>query len=257
AGTGMRCLANFWTIGALVAAMPACSREQHSATTSEAVPSTTVTAAATTGAELADLAPPGKVAGGDGVSTPPVTLDGAAHAYAVTLVDSAPKRVYARALRAWIHDAPTRGSARLGYLRVGGSAPIAGPIESGSGCEQGWQPIKPRGYVCMNDQATYDVTDGAVDFSREHPPDFSRKLPYIYGTVRKPGPIYGALPERAELATTEPGYEQRIPEWLDAGGEIGSSYAPEVWLNPGQPAIDARAAWQQGLTEGVPDILRD
>lgn len=250
-------LANFWILSAIVAAAPACSREQHSATTSETAPSASTTSVVAQDAELADLAPPGKITVDGQASTPPVTLDGAAHAYAVTLVDSAPKRVYARALRAWIHEAPARASARLGYLRIGGSAPISGPIESGSGCDPGWQPIKPRGYVCMNDQATYDVTDGAVNFSREHPPDFSRKLPYIYGTVRKPGPIYGALPERAELATAEPGFEQRIPEWLDAGGEIGSSYAPEVWLNPGQAPIDAKTAWLQAMTESVPDILRD
>lgn len=243
-----------WLASTALAA--ACSREQAGPQGDTAPSSTPAPAAsATADVALADLAPPGKENSMGALFTPPVTLDGASHPYAVTLVDSAPKRVYARALRTWIFEAPARGAARLGYLRVGGSAPIAGPAASGSGCDQGWQPIKPRGYVCMNDNATYDVTDGAVDLSREHPPDFSRKLPYIYGTVRKPGPIYGALPDKAELATAEPGFRERIPEWLEAGGEVGSSYAPEVWLSPGQATVDAKTAWQQGLTEGVPEWL--
>lgn len=239
---------------ASIAHAAACSRDE-ARSDSETAPRPTTVSEVPHSAALADLAPPGKAPTDVPGFTPPVTLDGVAHPYAVTLVDSAPKRVYARALRTWIYETPARGSARLGYLRVGGSAPIAGPAAPGSGCEAGWQPIKPRGYVCMNEQATYDVTDGAVDVSREHPPDFSRKLPYIYGTVRKPGPIYGALPDKSELTTTEPGYEQRIPEWLDAGGEVGSSYAPEVWLSPGQEAFDPKTAWQQGLTEGVPELL--
>lgn len=235
----------------------ACSRQtgQSASGDAEQSPTAAVRAAGSTAdPALADLAPPGaQVAGNE--FTPPVGLDGQSHPYAVTLVDSAPKRVYARGLRTWIYEGPARNSARLGYLRVGGSAPIAGPAQPAAECAQGWQPIKPRGFVCMNEQATFDVTDAVVDLSREHPPDFARKLPYIYGTVRKPGPVYGALPDRDELGKLEVGYEQRLPEWLDAGGEIGASYAPEVWLSPGQAAVDAKQAWEQRLTADVPELL--
>lgn len=202
-----------------------------------------------------DLAPPGKTSSLPEF-TSPVNLAGETRAYAVTLVDSAPRRVYARALRTWVHAAPSRTSDRLGYLRVGGSAPIAGPAVAGVGCGEGWQPIKPRGYVCMNEHATYDAADPLVVLTREHPPDFSRKLPYIYGTVRKPGPIYAALPSKEELAVSEPGFDERIPEWLDAPGEIGGSYAQEVWQSPGQSLVEPKAAWQTALTQDVPELLQ-
>lgn len=252
----MRVLWSSTWIAAGTFALWACSRG------TEPVPSTTQTAAGAASAKtqepsvaLRDLVPPGKAEStADGIVSP-VGLDGETRRYAVTLVDSAPKRVYARALRTWIHEAPGRSAPRLGYLRVGGSAPIAGPSVAASECAQGWQPIKPKGYVCMNEHATFDATDPAVDLSREHPPDFSRKLPYIYGTVRNPGPIYGALPERAELTETEPGFEGRMAEWLTASGEVGSSYAPEVWLGPEQVAVEAAAVWQQGLSQDVPELL--
>ncbi len=252
----MRLVNRLWAATPAALVVAACSREtkpELMGGREEFSTGAIVTPA--TAPELADLVPPGQTAADAARFTPPVTLDGVSHPYAVTLVDSAPKRVYARALRTWIHETPGRNTARLGYLRVGGSAPIAGPAQPGSGCDEGWQPIKPRGFVCMNEHATYDATDGAVQMSVEHPPDFSRKLPYIYGTVRKPGPIYGALPDKTELEASEPGFAERIPEWLDAGGEIGSSYAPEVWLNPGQAPTDAKAAWLQELTEGVPELL--
>lgn len=255
----MRRIVRAWLFTTAVVTASACSRQTGQGATGEAEHSLTVTAVSTSlgpaDSAIADLAPPGKSPVAGAAFTPPVSLDGQTHPYAVTLVDSAPKRVYARGLRTWIYEGPSRSSARLGYLRVGGSAPIAGPAQPAGECEHGWQPIKPRGFVCMNEQATFDVTDPAVDLSREHPPDFARKLPYIYGTVRKPGPIYGALPERGEVAKLEVGFDKRIPEWLDAGGEIGASYAPEVWLSPGQAAIDAKQAWLENLTADVPELL--
>jgi hypothetical protein len=200
-----------------------------------------------------DLLPPGQTVA---AALPIVELSGNTRDYAVTLVDGAPQRVYSRALRTWVYERPNRSSAQLGYLRVGGSAPVNGPAIKSADCAQGWQPIKPTGFVCINDQATYTSSDPIVELTREHPPEFGRKLPYIYGTVRKPGPTYARLPDRAALHEAEPGYEERIPEWLNAGGEIGAAYAPEVWLGIGQSAVDPAAAWSQGLTAEVPELLQ-
>ncbi len=74
--------------------------------------------------------------------------------------------------------------------------------------------------------------------------------------MRKPGPSYARLPERAALALAEPDFETRIPEWLTAGGEIGAAYAPEVWLGPGQTTVEPQKAWSEGLTRDVPELLR-
>lgn len=239
-----------------IGATPACTCTS-APTTAEPSPASSVGAPASTFTSTSDvdtdLLPPGQ---NPAPTLPVVDLEGRARDYAVTLVDSKAERVYSRALRTWIYEQPNRNSAQLGYLRVGGSAPASGPAVAGPGCTGGWQPIQPRGFICMNDQATSDATDPVVVLTQEHPPEFGRKLPYIYGTVRKPGPVYARLPDKEALAKTEPGFETRLPEWLSAGGEIGASYAPEVWLGPGQAAVDPKAAWAEGLTRDVPDLLQ-
>src|SRR5690606_33010531 len=74
-------------------------------------------------------------------------------------------------------------------------------------------------------------------------------------SVRKRASIFGALPHREELNEAEPNVAQRMPEWLQAQGEIGASYAQEVWLAPGQPLVDPATAWKERLTQDVPDLL--
>jgi hypothetical protein len=94
-----------------------------------------------------------------------------------------------------------------------------------------------------------------VQITLEHPPDFSRPLPYLYGTVRNPGPVYAALPSAARLRELEPGVDERMPRWFDAGGEIGASYAQEVWLGGDGEPPDPRQMWQARTTQGVPRYL--
>lgn len=185
----------------------------------------------------------------------PVTLDGSSHPHPVTRVAPGASRIYSRALRTWIHEEPSRKSPRLGYLRAGGSAPLAGPASAGAGCSGGWHPIQPRGFVCLDSRATLDANDEVVAITSELPPDFGRKLPFIYGTVRNPGPIYSGLPTREQLGELEPGFEERMQRWLDAGDEIGASYAQEVWLgHAGEPEDPARM-WADAVTSDVPDYL--
>lgn len=215
--------------------------------TQEAAPSAT---------RAADVGPPATLSEVPNGSTQTVVaLDGTTRAHAVTLVDAASRRVYSRSLRTWIYAQPDRESQRLGYLRAGGSAPVNGDVVAGAGCRGGWQPIKPHGYVCMNRGATRDPQDPLVVLTQEHPPDFGRKLPYIYGTVRNPGPVYGTLPNAAQVREAEPDLEQRMPEWLQAPGEIGASYAQDVWLGPGQQLVDPAVAWGEGLAVDVPSLL--
>lgn len=188
-------------------------------------------------------------------SLPVVGLDGTTHPHSVTLVAPGKKRVYSRAPRTWVHESASKSSARLGYLRAGGSAPLSSEPTSGPGCAGGWAPILPRGFICLDASATLDGEDPVVAVFEEHPPDFSRKLPYIYGTVRKPGPIYSRLPTAEEVRKSEPGFEERINTWLGAEGEIGASFAQHVWLGPNEELTDPKAAWDTKVSSGVPDYL--
>jgi L,D-transpeptidase catalytic domain len=188
---------------------------------------------------------------------PIVGLDGVTHPHAVTLIDGGQARVYSRSLRTRIHRDPSPDSPELGYLRVGGSAPARGAAQPGPGCPGGWVPVSPSGFVCLGKRATLDRNDPVVRMSIEHPPDFSRKLPYIYGTVRNPGPEYARLPTHDELRKVEPDIDARMPRWLGAEGEVGAGYAQEVWLGGSGTAPEPGQVWTDKVTQGVPRFLSE
>lgn len=191
------------------------------------------------------------------VAPPVVTLDGTSHGNSITLLGDRAERIYSIAPRTWVYEAPNPSSDRLGYLRAGSSAPISGEVAGTDRCGKGWYPILPKGFVCAGRDATLDGKHPVVRATEALPPDFSRKLPYIYGTVRKPGPIYARLPEEQELAEVEQDLPKRMEQWFTAGGEIGSSYAQHVWLGgEGQPP-DPKQAYADRLTAGVPSYLSD
>jgi hypothetical protein len=162
--------------------------------------------------------------------------------------------IHARSLRSWIYERPTRDAERLGYFRAGSSLPLTGDKAGSEGCGAGWYPVAPRGFVCAEGAATLDENDAVVAAFRGHAPDFSRRLPYIYGTVRRPGPIYSRLPTRAEAEGAEEDLPERMATWLAAPGEVGAGYAQQVWLR-GQLPPDARAAWEAKSSDALPPFL--
>ncbi|HEY6078269.1 MAG TPA: L,D-transpeptidase [Polyangiaceae bacterium] len=179
-----------------------------------------------------------------------VGLDGALRAPP----PAAGRRIHARSLRSWIMARPARSSERLGSFRAGSSLLVTGPSAGSEGCSAGWYPVAPRGFVCAEGSATLDENDRVVSAYRGVAADLSRKLPYIYGTVRRPGPIYTRLPTRAEAEHAESDLEARMASWLTAPGEVGASYAQQVWLR-GQPPPDARQAWEARSSDPLPAFL--
>jgi lipoprotein-anchoring transpeptidase ErfK/SrfK len=179
-----------------------------------------------------------------------VGLDGVLHAAPVT----PGRRIYARSLRAWIYERPSRSSERLGYFRAGSSLTLRGERAGSEGCSAGWFGVAPRGFVCAEGSATLDAADPVVSALSGLGPAFARKLPYIYGTVRKPGPIYSRLPTRAEAEQAESDLDERMASWLAADGEVGASYAQHVWMR-GEAPPDARAAWEGKQSDPLPPFL--
>jgi hypothetical protein len=108
--------------------------------------------------------------------------------------------------------------------------------------------------VCADAAATLDDKDPVVTAYRGLGPDFGQRLPYIYGTVRRPGPMYTRLPTRAEAERAEADLEERMAGWLAAPGEVGAGYAQHVWLRGGAPP-DARAAWEAKRSDPLPPFL--
>jgi hypothetical protein len=185
---------------------------------------------------------------------PLVTLDGTA-APAPPEQREGGRRVHGKAHRAWIHAAPRASAPRLGYLRAGGSVQADAEPAGTEGCPGGWYRVQPRGFVCVGRTATLDAADPVVALTAPHPPDHARKLPYVYGTVRRPGPVYARLPSPDELARAEPDLDQRMAAWLAADGEIGAGYAQHVWLGRPGDAPDPRYAWETQQSDPLPPLL--
>lgn len=185
---------------------------------------------------------------------PRVDLSGKNQPLAVSSVEPGP-RVYARSLKTWIFEKPDSSSRKLGYLRAGSSTPTKDKPTSRRGCKGGWYPVRPQGFVCVGPHATLDREDPTVRLFEEHPPRTDQRLPYRYGIVRKPGPIFTHLPKLDELTQVEPDFEERFPTWLSADGEIGAKFRQDIW-EWGRAPIEAAVAWQDRLTRGVPDLLQ-
>ncbi|HVU00497.1 MAG TPA: L,D-transpeptidase [Polyangiaceae bacterium] len=165
------------------------------------------------------------------------------------------RRIYARAARTWVYERPSEDAPHVAYLRAGGSVPVNPEIAGRKGCPGGFHALPGQGFVCDGAAATFDDHDPVVAALSTHLPDPSRKLPYIYGTVRKPGPVYARLPSADELARAEPGIESRMKKWLSADGEVGASYAQFVWLGHPGDVPDPAAAWNERRSENVPAFL--
>ncbi|MGC4088591.1 MAG: L,D-transpeptidase [Polyangiaceae bacterium] len=181
---------------------------------------------------------------------PRVSLAGAARARRSS---SAATRLHARVPRAWIYAEPRTSAERLGYVRAGASVSSRGSAGRGEGCAEGFVALEPRGFACQS-SFTADAEDALVQATRGGP-TFENKLPYLYGTVRKPGPVYGRLPTRDEMAASEPEFEARMQAWLRAGGEVGASYGQQLWLSAGQQLLDPVTAWNERRTLDIPGFL--
>ncbi len=196
-------------------------------------------------------------------SKPMVGIDGVTHMPAS--LPPAAKRVAARRWVAPILARPRGDAVRIGSLRAGGQVAAVGDLVAGPGCSQGWQRIEPIGYVCVGKDVTADLEDPIVRAATRRP-DFAYRLPYMYGTVRWPGPVYARLPTTAQLKKYEPGLAKHYRRWKK--DEVsGANYGLDVWLRYtkgrkpptaldalAEKTTDANIVWFLRDGQQVPDL---
>ncbi len=223
--------------------MPSCNKEppadehRRSELTSQSAPAV-VTSASTSEAP-----------------TVSVNLNGETRVHAGASGDTGP-RIYAKSPQTWIFAEPRQGAGKLGYLRTGGSAPVNPQPILNPSCPRGWYSLVPRGFVCLDSASTTDANDPIVVAMHDWGPVFDRKLPYIYGTVRRPGPVYRRLPSEEELNAAEPELSAQIERWLAASGEAGAGFAQRVWSPTTETIPDPKAAWLDKQSDPIPEFLR-
>ncbi len=182
--------------------------------------------------------------------TPPASSAGLAPA---TSTSSAPAagatRVLALAWETPVREAPRRTARTLGYLRAGGFVPAKAESAGKSGCKD-WREIEPRGFVCVDGvEATLDEAHPFAKLLAIRP-DRGAAMPYLYGMVRRAGPIYARLPSRAEAARAEPDLTARMTEWLALDDENGARFRSDLWLR-GRVAKSPAELWDTGADDGL------
>lgn len=185
-----------------------------------------------------------------------VLLDGTFHAATGGGVRNGEHRLYSRGFRTWVFAEPRPDAQRLGYLRLGASVVLRTGDAGHSGCAHGWYGVHPRGFVCIDENATLDINDPVVAAMRERAPHIDRKLPYIYGTVRRPGPVYQRVPTVEEVKAEESDFPSRFERWLKSPGESGASYGQRIWLAEHGAEIDPSDAWSKRLSDTLPVFLQ-
>jgi hypothetical protein len=158
-----------------------------------------------------------------------------------------PAKLVALAWETRVVEQPS-GSARvLGYVRAGGIVAAADDGTKGDGCRGEWRAVSPVGFVCVEPGNAALDGDGNVTMARalEARPDTTARLPYMYGIVRRPGPIYARLPTRAEAEAAEPGLADRMRAWLAEPGDDGAGFRADYWL---RGKAESASSQERGLT---------
>lgn len=123
-------------------------------------------------------------------------------------------------------ERPSPTGRQLGYLHAGALVARAEQPYSKQGCEGGWYPIRPRGFVCAGEAATTDLTHPTLA-AMALAPKLEQPLPYTYATAHKETPIFERDAAR-DNAVKEVGKLRRrsviavVGSWsaLDPGGNM-------------------------------------
>lgn len=147
-----------------------------------------------------------------------------------------------------IYAKPTATSKKIGYLRAGAIALADAGAMGKEGCPGGWRGIRPAGFVCEGDKTTTNLDDPIVRAAARRP-DASQKLPYMYGTVTRGGPVYSRIPTKEALKEHEPSFDKHIQKWRT--DEVsGAGYGLELWYKwRDKPTFTAWEAYEEKLTE--------
>jgi hypothetical protein len=167
-----------------------------------------------------------------------------------------PVRIAALAWETRVMEAASGSSRLLGYVRAGGVVAAASGGKRGDGCRGEWRAIAPAGYVCLEPNvATLDL-DHPLVRALSTRPNLDERLPYMYGLVRKPGPLYARLPTLAEANMAEPSLEERMHAWLGRSDDDGAGFRAECWRRgKSDPSPTPLSLWENHATAEVPDWL--
>ena len=135
-----------------------------------------------------------------------------------------------------IMSEPSATSRRLGDLHLGGVVARDPEPAGKAGCPGGWYRIKPRGFVCVGDEATIDPNHPVLRAAAMVRPDRLSVLPYRYGFVRAVLPLYLRAPSREDQLKSE----FKLKEHLEKFAAEGETKLNSVNLGSYDVPLDGR-----------------
>lgn len=190
--------------------------------------------------------------------TPVVSLNGITNLPA-PIPETSP-RVGAVSWVTRVYATPSIEGTQLGFLRAGSVVQASGTVNTKAtkGCDKGWRNILPAGFVCMDDMT--DDLEHEVLRAASRRPDYSHRLPYMYGTVTRGGPVYAKIPNADDLEKYEPNLKRHYRKWRK-DKKSGATYGLDVWLRytPGRDTPTALDALEQKTTDDdlIPFFLKN
>lgn len=140
-------------------------------------------------------------------------------------------RIAAIGPHVWISPEPytKEGLVALGNVRMGTSIKLKSTQPTqGTGCERGWYAIEPRGYVCMSQRTTLDMSDPYYLALRDVAPKRGALFPYRYAYSRG-APMYSRVPtpeewKEAEMGLGKAGTHADLGPWAEGHEELLEPY---------------------------------
>jgi hypothetical protein len=95
-----------------------------------------------------------------------------------------------------VREAPYEDATIIGYLHAGATVARAVEAYSNDGCTEGWYPIRPRGFVCVDEGATLDLQHPTL-LAMAIAPNLGADMPYAYARTKTDATVY-EVDEEAE-----------------------------------------------------------
>ncbi len=93
-----------------------------------------------------------------------------------------------------VRESPRRDATIIGYLHAGSTVARANEAYSKSECEGGWFPIRPRGFVCIDEGATLDLKHPTLT-AMAIQPNLNADMPYAYARTKVDATVFEVDPE--------------------------------------------------------------
>jgi lipoprotein-anchoring transpeptidase ErfK/SrfK len=154
----------------------------------------------------------------------PVATGSATSGMEMTAAPTAGPRFAVKGLFSVINDEPGPRGKKIGYLRLGAIVERDEQPASKADCPGGWYKVRPRGFACLDKDATLEPDDPILKAIPKRA-DLNKPMPYAYGFVRAVLPLYLKIPNKEEQLASEFKLKEHLQWWDKEGLKVNTPTA--------------------------------